>query len=208
MADWSYDEATHRYRDKTTGRFVSAATMRDLRDDFIARSRQSVTDLTAGLVARHHTLGRWVDEMRQRVRLTVLAEYTFGRGGFKAMTQNDRRVVDGLVADQWRFLDGFARDIDAGRLSPAQIASRSTLYINDTIHAYEHGRAASRRVVMPVYPGDGGTVCGANCQCSWEVIDETDAVATFAWTLHATESCPDCVARSDQYRRLVLSKGA
>ena len=74
-----------------------------------------------------------------------------------------------MLADQYRYLDGFAAEIAEGKLSEAQIARRSEMYMNSSREAYERGQKRAMEI--------------AGLQ---EVI----------WIKTAKESCPDCIELS------------
>lgn len=205
MAEWEWDAESRRYRDKGTGKYLSASKSIELRDDFAARQRAATDELARRLADGDVTVQRWVREMRERVRLAQTTEYAFGRGGRNAMTAQDREDLASLVRDQWGFLQGFGEDVRAGQLSAEQIAARAQLYMSQSTHAYERGRASAWGLELPAYPCDGRTRCLANCRCWWALEETADEIRA-TWMVSAGESCADCQDRAARYRPFVIAK--
>ena len=149
---------------------------------------------------------QWVLEMRQQIKETYSNEYMLARGGRNNMTQADWGRVGAMVKRQYRYADGFARDIDAGKVSGGQIRTRARMYVDSATQAFERAKTESLGLpVLPAYPGDGQTVCRANCQCHWEIADVGDHWEA-TWQLGVAEHCPDCVQNAEQWAPLVVPK--
>lgn len=104
------------------------------------------------------------------------------------LSRAERDTISAAVAKQDAFLRGFVSAIEAGELSPPQIAARAELYAGSVKATYAEARAPN----LPFYPGDGDTVCGNNCKCSWQQRGDD-----WLWTLGPGEHCPDCIDRHD-----------
>lgn len=204
MPEWQYDSASKRYRNKASGRYLSAAASVDLRDDFVQRQRAGLTTLAERLGAQEVSVQAWEAEMRTAVRQIHAVEYAFGRGGTNALTEADDLAIRGLVSDQWAYLHTFAEDVRAGLLSEGQIRARANQYAASSRQAYERGRAASFGVQLPAYPGQG-TACKSACRCTWTIV-ETDDEFRCTWTRHATDSCETCTSRASSWAPLVIAK--
>lgn len=149
---------------------------------------------------------QWVLEMRQQVKDTFINEYMLGRGGRNNMTQADWGRVGRMLRDQYQYAEGFARDIDAGKVSAGQIRTRARMYVDSGTQAFERAKAESQGIPpLPAYPGDGQTICRANCQCHWECSDEGDHWAC-TWVLGEAEHCPDCVDNAERWAPLEIAK--
>ena len=122
------------------------------------------------------------------------------------MTQSDYGRVGGLLKRQYQYLDNFAKEIGAGKLSQGQVETRSKMYINSSTQAFERGKASTLGLPqLPAYPGDGQTRCRTNCKCNWRIIDkETHWECT--WNLNPAEHCDDCLANAARWNPLVIPK--
>lgn len=201
---WQYDEASHRYRDVATGRYLSPTASLSLRDDFQDRQRATLTRLADRLASQDMSVQQWEAAMRTAVRQIHSVEYAYGRGGVNAMTAADDLALRSLVADQWAYLHTFAESARAGLLTPAQIAARAQQYAASSRQSYERGHAAAWGVDLPAYPGQN-TVCKASCRCSWSITETADEFRC-TWVRHASDSCSTCLSRAAQWAPLVISK--
>lgn len=210
MADapgWSWETETKRYRDNSSGRFLSHETVRDLRDDYLTALKAEPVDLAAQLASGDLSLRQWEAGMRDHIRATFVAQALLGCGGENAATPAVYGVVGAQVKAQYGFLRGFAQEIAAGTLSDAQISTRAQLYTASATQAYERARAGSFEVTLPQYPGDGSQDCKANCNCSWEIVETADEIRA-TWQLGGTDHCETCEQNATQWAPLVFEKGS
>ncbi len=207
---WQWEENLNRYRDADTGRFISSASVRDLVDQ-----RQRITGSGSDGLAELLRGGQlntrdWETGMREAIKDEYIQQYLLGRGGLSQMTQADWGSIGGMIADQYRYLDGFTREVAAGTLSEAQVAARSRMYIHSGREAFERASARAHGLPeLPAYPGDGKTVCLTNCACNWrieEVYDDDGNLLGWNcyWELGEAEHCPDCVANSGKWNPLFI----
>lgn len=191
---FSFSKKTRRYRDVKTGKFIKDDTIRQLRDDFITSQHSFVDDLTATLADDSISLSKWEAELWDRIKLTYEAEFLAGRGGREVFTELDRAALGRMLRDQRSFLRAFAESIKSGTMTEKKIAARAKLYINSATQSFEKGKSQAWDVVLPAYPGDGSTICLANCKCHWEISQRVNRVNAF-WKLASSEHCTDCVDR-------------
>lgn len=104
------------------------------------------------------------------------------------LSRAERAEINAALAKQDAYLRKFVAAIEAGDLSPAQIAARANQYAGSVASTYAEALAPG----LPFYPADGGTVCGNNCKCSWQQRGND-----WYWTLGPGEHCPDCIERHD-----------
>jgi hypothetical protein len=203
---WEWNPKSQRYYNTTSGQFLSNAKMLDLRDQFTAAKQGSIRALAGDVASGKISVQEWTLGFRQQVKTTYLDEYILARGGRNNMTQADWGRVGQMVKTQYQYQAQFAADVAAGKLTEPQIAARSSMYINSATQAYEKGRVAGRGMPsLPQYPGDGNTVCHANCKCNWD-IEETDTEWLATWSLGAAEHCDDCVDLAGRYNPLRMQK--
>jgi hypothetical protein len=164
---WKWNPTAHRYYNPETGRFLS----RTQALGYVERSLEataSATDLLADYVANEMiSVADWRLLMRQEIKSEYIRQACLGRGGRAQMTFSDWGVVGSQIKDQYRYLDDFARQIADGKLSEAQISSRSRMYVNAAREAFE-----SMQERMATAAGYDEEVWVVN---------------------HALENCPDCL---------------
>lgn len=204
---WSWDSGVKRFRDNTTGRFLSEGGARKLRDAFLDTQKEKTADLAARLAKGDLTLAAWEKEMREHTKTVFVAEAMLGRGGRNAMGDAAWGQVGRQLRDQYEFLRGFAEDVATGAYSEAQIAARAALYVESASQAYERGRAGAYGVTLPAYPGDGRSCEGkANCRCSWSIQEDEHEVRA-SWLLGGAQPCETCKGNAATWAPLTIPKG-
>jgi hypothetical protein len=142
---WFWNPTAHRYQWLNgSARFLARATVLEWVETLLSGSA-SASDTLADLVAGSLLApSDWFAAMRQEIKDVYIQEYLLGIGGRGRMTQADWGSVGGMIAEQYRWLNGFYDEILAGNLTEAQIAARARMYINSANEAYERafGRLA------------------------------------------------------------------
>jgi hypothetical protein len=203
---WQWDDRAKRYRDTSTGRFITQHKAVTLRDFYIETKKGDMDKLSRQLIDKRINLQQWTLEMRAQVKDTFINEYMLARGGRRNMTQADWGRVGAMLKKQYQFIDGFARDVNAGKVSGGQIQTRARMYVDSGTQAFERAKTESLGMpVLPAYPGDGQTICRANCQCHWNIQEEADHWAA-TWQLGVAEHCRDCIDNSQRWAPLVIAK--
>lgn len=203
---WYWDDGSHRYRDAETGRYISFRQIVELRDTYIERSMGGVNNLASRISTGDINVQQWVLEMRTAIKDAYISEYMLARGGIDAMTQSDWGRLGQMIRGQYGYLQNFATDIQNGKLSVEQVAMRARMYMDSATQAYEKANAISHGLPgLPAYPGDGQTVCRANCKCEWRY-EETETEWLCFWDLGDAEHCPDCESNASRWNPLVIPK--
>lgn len=167
MANWAFSTSSGRYYDRDTGRFMTNDQARGYLADAIDVSTNR-SDTLAGMVAGDPPLispADWREAMRQEIKQQYIKSYLEGRGGVEQMGPVDWGSIGGMLREQYRYLDEFAKLIEDGALSEAQIRARAQMYMESSREAYER---ANERVQV----GLG--------------MDEV------RWVLQEAAHCPDC----------------
>lgn len=208
ISGFVWNDQTHRWRNLATGRFISQAQMTVMRDTFLDRARGLTDGLTQQMYDGKLRSGQWAVQMRQTVRATYIDQYAAARGGIGNLGPADLKALSGMLNKQWDYLLQFQQDLNAGKLSLGQAQARARMYVESASQAFERGKTASYGMPdLPAYPGDGQTVCRANCRCHWQIEDVGNAWAC-SWKLGAAEHCPDCIGNAGHWNPLMLTKGA
>lgn len=172
--EWTYDTTLGRYRNATTGRFLSEADALRLTRRTIAQADQQLQELMQQLDQQVITLPQWQRQVAALIKRLHLAQYILGRGGIRQTTPADFLEVARILKAEYRYLDGFARDLAAGRLSLAQASARARLYLAKTRLSYWSGqRRAQDQGPMPtemrrlLAPVDHCRECVLYAQAGW-----------------------------------------
>lgn len=144
-------------------------------------------------LANGGSIGAWRKAMEVAIKRSQTASYIAATAerlkvspsAVKGLSKAERRELDKRIAFQLKYLDKFAADLQAGRVTLAQAQPRAALYAGATRGTYY----ATRYPGLPSYPGDGSTPCMGNCKCTLETRGEK-----VYWVLHPAEHCDGCVA--------------
>lgn len=211
---WAWDEAVRRFRNLTTGRFLAARRVHELRDRYVDH-RVNLMDTfiadTVGGVDRTDRVA-WRAAVRtvetrgwRRIENTLIAEYTYGRGGIAAMTEADTTRLRGLLREQKGYWRAYMREAEANpeKMTTRYMQNRSRYYHKAGVGFFERGRAGAWGGSMPAYPGD--FECGPNCRCSLRWEEGDDEVRVY-WQKAPGDSCDGCVEASKIYNPYVITR--
>lgn len=140
------------------------------------------------------SISAWRNTMEQAIRRSQTAAYiaaTAERLGttpalIKGLSRAERRELDSRINAQLKYLDGFVRDLRAGKITMAQAQARAAMYAGASRGTYY----ATRYQGLPFYPTEGSE-CMTNCKCSWE-----QKGSDYYWRMAAVEHCPTCSSRA------------
>lgn len=107
---------SHRYRDTTTGRFISARQVRADIDRFVdAAGRGSARELMTALQSGRISLAEWQSGMARAVKNINYAAVASAAGGVQNMTAVERGRAGHIIRGQYEKLRQFAKDIESGK---------------------------------------------------------------------------------------------
>lgn len=154
------------YRDTATGRLIPYRVVRQQIGAMLQASQDVQRPLAEMVANGTISPDSWNQAVRQEIKDNYITQYLLGKGGRENMTQADWGSTGGMIADQYRYLEGFYAEVAAEQLTEGQIYARAQMYINSSREAYE---TALRREV----PNRGYT--------------------SHRWVLSAVENCDDCI---------------
>lgn len=107
------------------------------------------------------------------------------------LSRAERADIAAAVRGQLAYLDRFAAELAAGRLSPAQAAARANLYGQAIKPFYYQQRYGDWEIPDSLIPGN--QQCLGNCKCFISVTDDGDGKGTLTRTMGGTEHhCSEC----------------
>jgi hypothetical protein len=179
------------------GREVTTEDVLNVVDRRIEDAAKTTRDLTAAMASGRITLAQWRESIAVELRRAHAQAYALGRGGWDRMTDADRAIVTARLRSEFGYLRQFAKDVQAGGLSEAQIRVRAEMYAHHVrVSLWEGtreakgdaGKTQERRVMSQAehcsdcedmasegwkplnhFPPPGiDSQCMANCRCSME----------------------------------------
>lgn len=194
-SSWRYDPVTGRYRG-SNGRFLSQSAVEALVDGRINKLGTLLRRLTNMLSNGDITLVQWQESVREALKLAHVQAAIIGNGGRDNMQASDWGRIGQRLRAEYRYLEGFARDLLAGSISTPMALARIGMYSQavrgsywegTTIRQEKQGYSLMRRILDPQakhcddclrYAGRGvvpiGSLpmpgqrcaCMSNCKCS------------------------------------------
>lgn len=140
QSSWSYDPISGRYRG-ANGRFLSQSAVEALVDGRINRLSSDLRRYTNMLSRGDLTLDQWQATIRQRLKLVHIQAAVIGNGGKERMGAADWGRIGQRIRAEYRYLQAFAADILAGRVSAPMALARIGLYAESVRGTYWEGTA-------------------------------------------------------------------
>lgn len=137
-AAWSYDPISGRYRG-ANGRFLSKAAIEALVDGRIKKLNGQLQDFTRRLIDGNITIDQWQGSVREALKPAHLQATMVGAGGKNALSQSDYGRIGQRLRSEYSYLQNFASDILAGRVSGAMALARVGLYAESVRGSYWEG---------------------------------------------------------------------
>lgn len=137
---FTWNPAAQRYRYSSgdrAGQFVGKAKVRSLMESFIKDEKTRSDRITANLLNGGISLKEWEVGMAARIKAVHSTAYLLGKGGaLHYDSAIDRGRIGAIVKREYYYLRDFSKDIQAGKLSEAQIRARTKSYM-ETAYATE-----------------------------------------------------------------------
>jgi hypothetical protein len=180
-----------------------------VRDTLAWRFETEIAALARQYTQGSYSLKRWSREMERLIMrgyTAALLASTAERLNMKpdALMDNPRRMsraerndIKQAVTRQRQYLEGFIRDIQAGKLSPAQIEARARLYAGSVKPFYEKLRWGDWDIPDNLLPGN--QECLGNCKCTIQVIDQGNGNGILVRTMGDEPHCSDCPSLSGDH---------
>lgn len=189
---YGYNNTAQRWYNTSNGRFVSEQAVTDEMRVHQQATYTVLDNLTRQLYSGGISLEQWQIGVAAELKDAHLAQALYAIGGKNNATSENYGRVGGTLADEYRYLSRFARDIADGKVSEAQALARIRQYGNATQASYwreyklvsekiywnlnpaEHcgdcltlaGGSPYKPNELSQVPGDGNTQCRGNCRCT------------------------------------------
>lgn len=197
LSQYQYDPASRRYRDTSTGRYLSAKDVRAVVDGIIDIESVKMRNLAQSLIDGKIALSDWQVQSAALIKSLHVAMGLAANGGLEATSASQLGYLGSLVKKQYTFLREFALQIRNGKQPlDGTLVSRSELYTqaargtySDVVNrgASDGGMTEGRRIlggadhcdscleeaargwvpIADMLPIGDGR-CLSNCRCSQE----------------------------------------
>jgi len=143
-AAWSYDERTGRYRDER-GRFLSQSAVEAIVDSRIERLDATLRRITGMMASGNITLEQWQASVREAIKAAHIQAAIIGNGGRGRMGPAEYGRVGQRLGQEYRYLQNFAGDLLAGRISAPMALARISLYSQSVRGSFWQGTEMRRQ---------------------------------------------------------------
>lgn len=145
IPDFDFDTNSQRYRDKSSGKFISQTRVRELTKKRIVQAAED-TQVIGDLLAQGKiTVPTWEAATRDAIKQLHIQQYLLGIGGKQNMSQQDYGILGNAIQKQYEFLNNFAKELTTQGMSEAQFKARLNLYLNASRSSFERAQLESHR---------------------------------------------------------------
>ena len=160
----------HRYRDTSTGRYISARQVRGDIDRMVdAAGKGAARQMTTALKDGRISLAEWQSGMARAVKNVNYAAVAAASGGVNNMTAVERGRAGAIIREQYKHLRNFAKDIETGKQPlDGRALRRADMYMDAARGSYHDQKRAAEAAAHPGqammirsirHPGDSCRQC-------------------------------------------------
>jgi hypothetical protein len=133
---FAYNSGAQRWVNVGTRRFIPESRVIGEMRRHQAATFNTLQRLSEQLYSGSISIGQWQLGVASELKDAHLAQSMFAVGGRENMTQANFGRVGGTLANEYTFLNQFAQDIEAGKVSKAQAQARIRQYGKATQQSY------------------------------------------------------------------------
>ena len=177
LRQYAYDARSGRYKEVATGRFLPTDDLRAIVSERLEIGARIAQGLVDNLWSGSLDYDQFQASMMDVIKGNNAVMYALGRGGVRAMTNDDYAQLSEMVKSEAQYLDGFIDAIGQGELSLEQAKARASLYTDGPWEAYHLGETNNRKAagfeqVRRIAVDDGGTCddCREYASRGWQQI--------------------------------------
>lgn len=204
---YTYDSASGRYRDATTGRFIANQAVRDAVDAVVDAGTTQIVALTRQLQAGTLDLATWQLDAMNIIKVEHVAAGIAAHGGREHMAPADYGWIGSRIKEQYAYLRNFAEEIASGQQAlDGRLLVRAELYGQAARGTYEELRRRDQRARAVDHErrirhsSDSCTTCVEQAAKGWQPLGTLN-------TIGQSECRTRCRCTFD-YRRQPLAEAA
>lgn len=178
LPGYRFERGTARYRDLTSGRFVSRQRIVDLLNTQISGAEERMATLTTALAEGRLAPAAYQSAMRNELRQLHIQNAAMGKGGFDRLTQSDYGRTGALLREDYARLTNMVRGLERGEVSVAQAVNRVQGYVGS---ARVNFFAAEREAMQEAQRQGGATYEERRFLSPGNICRDCDAYAAMGW---------------------------
>lgn len=145
MTTYKWESSVRRYRDRSTGRFLSRKAIADLTVLRISQVTQDLHKLSDSLLSQEITLKQWQEQFANQLKILHTQQFLLGVGGESEIKEFDFKTISDELVNQFQYLQNFASDLTKGKVSQAQFKNRVGMYAKASKVSFFAGEVAAAR---------------------------------------------------------------
>lgn len=145
MTTYKWDVHVRRYRDHSSGRFLSRKQVADLTTLRISQVTQDLHKLGDSLLSNEITLKQWQEQFANQLKTLHTQQFLLGVGGDSQIVDDDFKTISEKLINQYEYLQNFATELTQGKVSPAQFKNRTRMYALASKISFFAGEIAAAR---------------------------------------------------------------
>jgi hypothetical protein len=145
LSQYQYDPRSRRYRNRVTGQYLPAKTVRSAIDQIIDAETVKMRSLAQQLVDGEIALSDWQMQSAALLKSLHVAMGLAATGGLEQTSASDLGYIASQIKKQYSYLNKFAQEIKSGdQVLDGTLVARAGLYTQAGRELYENvvGRAA------------------------------------------------------------------
>ena len=140
-SNYAWDKKTNRYRNLTTGVFVSSLLLRAELDLVVDKAIIRTKKITEAFRVAEIDLPEWQMNMAMEIKYINMAFGAAAYGGFNNISVNEWETVSETIDVQLQYLQKFAEELYTGEQAQnAAMSNRASLYMESARATYENER--------------------------------------------------------------------
>lgn len=178
MINYSFNETSQRYYDKTNGRFVSRNQVKEAVSQNVFSKQQLASDIAQAYNAKEITNVEFEQLMSKLIKNNYIQNYKIGKPN---LTAGDNEFIRQRLVDEYTYLRRFVTELP--NLSQAQITARARLYFSN-LSSFDEGSRRSYRQAGWVWEKRNTSIaehcgdCVYYASLGWQSIGTLPSVAT------------------------------
>ena len=139
MINYSFNEKSQRYYDKTNGKFVSRNQVREAVNHNLVNKQQLAINIAQAYNSKEITNVEFEQLMAKLIKTNYIQNYKIGKPN---LTASDNETIRQRLVEEYTYLRRFTNEL--GSLSPAQITARARMYFSN-LSSFDEGSRRSYR---------------------------------------------------------------
>jgi hypothetical protein len=143
--EYQYEPKLRRYRSKTSGKFLRKEAIAQLTEGHIQNVKNDLKTVSQLLINGKISLRNWQTTTAETLKILHTQEYLLGIGGQGAIKKENYLEIGRELKVQYQYLRNFAVELTQGKMTPAEVLNRATMYGDAAKVSYFRGERTAAK---------------------------------------------------------------